>query len=314
MNHKPLVSVILPTYNRASTISRAIDSVLDQTYNHFEIIVIDDNSDDNTDDIVGQYGSSVQHLCHDVNKGASAARNTGIEQSNGDFLAFIDSDDEWHSQKLERQIEIFDKKSKNLGAVYTGFYKKRGDTRELGNIPTKSGDIYVYQLMTDWVNPTSTVMVRKECIKKVGKFDTTLPARQDYDLWLRIAREYHFEYIKQPLVTMYVDSDNRITDDIDARMTAHQCVLESIRDDIDKLPFHQRRRAFGMQYYNMGRYLQKNRKFNDSFQYLIKSIKYNPLNWKAAIAALLTVIHQDGSGDNFIKMKNTLRKYLRGLF
>ena len=302
------VSVVLPTYNRAFSTSRAINSVLDQTNEDFELIVVDDNSDDNTKEVVSKYGNKIKYIRHETNRGASAARNTGIEESKGDYIAFIDSDDEWHPEKLERQVSVFSRASSKVGVVYTGFYKQFSEKRELGKVPTKRGDIFEAQLMKDWVNPTSTVMVRSECFERVGGFNNGLPARQDYELWIRLSRHYHFDYIQEPLVTMHVDSNNRITDDIDARMEAHSRVLESIRSDIRSLPWHKRRRVLSMQYFTLGRHLQKHREFTSALTTLGRSIQHNPLNWKAYGALMLTLLRRDTQSDTFINLKNFLRK------
>ncbi len=304
----PDISVILPTYNRSSTISRSIESVLSQTYKDFEFIVVDDFSTDDTHCVVENYSSEIKYIRHETNRGAAAARNTGIKNSSGEYIAFIDSDDEWHPEKLERQIEIFSESSSDVGVVYTGFYKCSDNKRELGNIPTKRGYIYEDQLMKDWVNPTSTTMVRSACFESVGGFNPELNARQDYELWIRIARNYQFEYIKEPLVTMYVGNENRITGNVEVRMNAHKQVLDSIEEEIRSLSWKKRQRCFASQYFSMGRYLQKNQSYSESSSYFIRSLKHNPLKWKTYGALFLSLARYDTQGSTFIKIKNFLRK------
>ncbi len=112
----PTVSVIIPTYNRANLVSRAIKSVLNQTYQDFEIIVVDDCSEDNTEEIVKSFNDSrIRYIKHKKNKGGSAARNTGIKRARGKYIAFLDDDDEWLPSKLEKQIMLFEKLSKHYG-------------------------------------------------------------------------------------------------------------------------------------------------------------------------------------------------------
>lgn len=301
------VSVVLPTYNRAPTISRAVDSVIAQTYTDLELVIVDDSSTDNTREVVDQYEENIQYIRHETNRGAPVARNTGIENSSGDYIAFIDSDDEWHREKIEKQVRKFSESSPDVGVVYTGYNKSFRNKYELGHVPSKRGDIFEDQLMTDWVNPTSTVMVRSECFEKVGGFNTSLAARQDYELWTRIARHYHFEYIQEPLVTMHVTGEDRITENVEARMEAHQKVLELIHADIRSLPWHKRRQALGIQYFTMGRYLQKNRAFHRALSHFFKSIRFYPLNWKAYTALILVLLHFDTQEDAFITLKNVLR-------
>ena len=287
----------------------AVDSVINQTFKNFELVIVDDASTDNTKDVVHTIEDQrIQYCQHEQNRGAPAARNTGIKTANGEYIAFIDSDDEWHSRKLECQVRKFEESPSKVGAVYTGFYKQFNNKRELGRIPSKRGDIFENQLMQDWVNPTSTVMVRAECFDTVGDFAVELSARQDYEMWIRISREYEFEYIKEPLVTLHTDGSSRISDDTKKRMEAHKMVLEMIEDDIQSLPLRRRRQAFAIQYYTMGRYLQKQGEFAESKSYLRDSIRYYPFHWKSAIALLFCRFGRDTKSNRFLKIKNLLRR------
>ncbi len=133
MNHdsnNPKVSVILPTYNRAHLIKRAIQSVLDQTYQNFEIIVVDDGSTDNTEEQVRSFNNpKIRYIRYNENKGAAFARNAGIKASRGDYIAFQDSDDEWFPHKLQRQMEAFKNASPEVGVVYTGSWRIKDNER-----------------------------------------------------------------------------------------------------------------------------------------------------------------------------------------
>ena len=118
INH-PTISVIIPTYNRAHLIGKAVKSVLSQTYQDFEIIVVDDGSTDNTEEIVKSFTDyKIYYICHKHNRGASAARNTGIKASRGEYIAFLDSHDEWLPEKLDKQIKTFNSESSEVGVVY----------------------------------------------------------------------------------------------------------------------------------------------------------------------------------------------------
>lgn len=303
------VCAIIPAYNREEVITRAIESALSQTHALSEIIVIDDNSSDETANIVSQYGD-VNCIIHDRNRGAQAARNTGIEACQSKYIAFLDSDDEWHNKKIEKQLTLFSNGGDSLGAVYSGFYKSNGRQKELGKQPSARGDIFESQLMRDHVNPTSTVMIRSECFDAVGQFNTQLGARQDYEMWTRIAREYDFDYTTEPLVTIHADVENRITSDVSRRMRAHQEVLEIFREDIMSLPASKQRKVNSTQFYTMARYLQKNRHFAQSIQLFFESISNDPANWKSYIRLLLAMFHQDTNGNTFIRIKNTVRSYV----
>lgn len=309
LSNVPLVSVVLPTYNRGHTVTRAIDSVLQQTYDRIELIVVDGASNDDTKEQIQQYGNQVRYVRQMTNRGASAARNVGIKKSEGEFIAFIDSDDEWHSKKVEKQVGAFSKLSSDVGVIYTGYYKQTDSGQELGEIPSKRGDIFQAQLMKDWVNPTSTVMVRAECFDEVDGFNTEFEGREDYELWTRLARHYRYDYIKEPLVTLYVDNKQRITNDVKNRMEAHRAVLNSIRGDINDLSWNRRRKVLAMQHYTMGRYLQSQGRFRQARSHLIKSVRFNPMHWKASLALILAVMGNDTNGGMFISIKNFVRKH-----
>lgn len=121
----PLVSVVIPTYNRAEFLPRAVESVLRQTVDDFELIVVDDASTDDTEAVVERFDDPrVEYVRHGTNRGGSAARNTGIERSSGEYIAFLDSDDEWYPRKLERQVEELRSRSDEWVATYCGFERR----------------------------------------------------------------------------------------------------------------------------------------------------------------------------------------------
>lgn len=146
MNKNPTVSVIIPTYNRAHLVGRAIQSVLNQTYKDFELIIVDDGSTDNTEDIIKKYQKKderIKYIRRKKNKGGSVARNTGINAAIGEYIAFLDSDDEWLTEKLERQMKVFKSTSSEVGVVYSGFFRINDRRNEIESIfnPKKRGYI-----------------------------------------------------------------------------------------------------------------------------------------------------------------------------
>jgi glycosyltransferase involved in cell wall biosynthesis len=303
------VSAIVPTYNRAETVCRAIDSVINQTYSGIEIIVVDDSSTDNTREKIEKYNNEVRYIRHKKNKGAAAARNTGIKHSNGKYIAFIDSDDEWHKMKIEKQLSEFSNSPSDVGVVYTGFYQQSADQREIGRIPRKKGDIFKDQLKKDWVSPTSTVMIKSSCFENSEVFNTELAARQDYELWIRLSQEYQFSYVKEPLATIHIDREDRITGDVSSRINAHKQVIDQIEQDIHNLPWYERRQAFSAQNYTMGRYLQNQNEKYKAAAHLARSITLNPFNWKSFLALCLVLTGQDMQMKTVRKAKNKIRAY-----
>ena len=199
MKTNPLVSVIIPTHNRAWALAGAIDSVLAQNYKNFELIVIDDGSTDNTSDLIDGYSGKLA-LIRQENAGVSAARNRGIESSRGEFIAFLDSDDTWLPQKLSRQMDFMGRYPEAL-ICQTQEIWIRNNTRVNPRSCHKkpSGMIFESSLALCLVSP-SAVMMKKNLFDKVGLFDEGLPACEDYDLWLRVGCRYPVYLVDEPLV------------------------------------------------------------------------------------------------------------------
>lgn len=195
----PLVSVIIPTYNRGWVLKEAIDSVLAQDFKDFELIVVDDGSTDDTGQILAAYNQDLIAL-HQSNSGVSAARNRGIGTASGQLIAFLDSDDLWLPRKLSTQVDFF---NSHPGAVInqTEEIWIRNGVRV--NPKTRhhkfSGMIFEKSLALCLVSP-SAVMMRRSLFDDVGLFDENLPACEDYDLWLRLSWRYPVHLIETPLI------------------------------------------------------------------------------------------------------------------
>ena len=208
------ISVIIPTFNSSKFIKKAIDSVLNQTFTDFELIIVDDGSSDNTLDIISKYNDKrIKSIKHKHNMGVSAARNSGIKISNGKYIAFLDHDDEWLPRKLEKQLEVIEKSPEQVGLVYTGYYQIEPNRVRISpfiNIANKlEGDLYQELVRGNFIVP-SLVLIKKEVFKSVGYFDEKLTGGgEDLDLWLRIAKKYHFAFIKDPLVKKFFHNQNQ---------------------------------------------------------------------------------------------------------
>lgn len=195
----PLVSVIIPTYNRGWIIKEAVDSVLAQDYRDFELIVVDDGSTDNTSEVLDAYRGTIK-VFRQENKGVSAARNRGIAEASGRFIAFLDSDDLWLPQKLSRQVEFFNTTPDALICQTEEVWIRSGvrvNPKKRHQKP--SGMIFEPSLALCLVSP-SAVMIRRSLLEIVGNFDETLPACEDYDLWLRISCRFPVYRIDTPLI------------------------------------------------------------------------------------------------------------------
>jgi O-antigen biosynthesis protein len=220
----PLVSVVIPTYNRAQLVARALDSVLAQSFRDFEALVIDDGSTDDTAGVVRRYvqmDTRVRYLRQHPNRGVGAARNVGLRESRGELIAFLDSDDYWFPAKLERQVDLMRDAPADVGLVYCGVenVNERGE-RWLYE-PKSRGDVYARLLTKNVVHSGSGVMIRRNVIRTAGFFDERIPAIEDYDYWLRISRSYRFDFVAEPLLRYFdVGGTARKSNDLQANMDA----------------------------------------------------------------------------------------------
>jgi len=204
------VSIVIPTRNRAELLSRAVRSVLRQTYPDWEVLIVDDASSDDTGEVVQRIcDRRVRYWRHPVNEGVSAARNTAIAHSTGRYVAFLDDDDEWFPEKLANQIECFDTLSTAVGLIYSGHYMVMGEIHpvpiEVG--PVLRGRIFNGLLREGFLGHTSTIVVRAECFERVGLFDVTFRYEEDLDMWLRIAKAYEVDFVAESLVRAYLQGD-----------------------------------------------------------------------------------------------------------
>lgn len=197
-----LVSIILPTYNRAEFIGKALDSVLAQTYTKWECIIIDDGSTDNTRELLEAYGDSRFKYLHQENQGVSGARNTGIAQSKGEILALLDSDDEWMPNKLEFQLDYM--QTNGYEVCQTEEIWVRGGKRV--NQPAKyakpEGWFFDKSLEMCLISPSCT-MFTKAAWEHIGPFDVEMASCEDYDMWLRACLKYPVGLVREKLTVKH---------------------------------------------------------------------------------------------------------------
>lgn len=192
-------SVIIPAYNCADYISEAIDSVLAQTYTDYEIIVVDDGSTDSTTEILNNYSGQIK-IHKQSNAGVSVARNAGAQLADGEYLAFLDSDDIWLENKLQKQSE-------KISSGFEICYSNKYNFGEIGDLPQIQTDVFhmpegfIYEhLLLGNVVTTSSVVMNKKTFESLGGFDTNLTHCEDWDLWLKAAEKFHFGVDLEPLL------------------------------------------------------------------------------------------------------------------
>lgn len=236
---KDLVSVILPTYNRAHLIDRAIKSVLNQTYHNFEIIVVDDGSSDATKSVVNLFKDKrLKYIKYHQNRGACFAWNAGIKESQAKYIAFQDSDDEWLPTKLEKHLESFEVVSSKVGVVYTDMWRIHKDgKKEYVNTPRIMPEekiIYNDALNFRFISlGIVSAMIRRECFTKVGFFDERFTRHMDVELFIRISKFYYFYHIAEPLMRCFV-TDPSMSSDGGALILSHKLLLKKYFEDIKK--------------------------------------------------------------------------------
>ncbi|HEY8240364.1 MAG TPA: glycosyltransferase, partial [Kiritimatiellia bacterium] len=225
---EPLVSVVIPTFNRAHTIRRSVDSVIGQTWKRWELIVVDDGSTDDTAVTLKSYGAQVRYVTQ-ANAGPGAARNKGIELASGEFVAFLDSDDTWHASKLQKQMDLLRRCPASVACCLCNISL----TAERGQARTSFGlaDVHPRQAEALWRNVTEVFLtrfvlfnqaavVRTSALRKAGLFDTSLRLLEDYDQALRLSLCGDWAIIDEPLVTWNPDDASSLTRNADELQVA----------------------------------------------------------------------------------------------
>lgn len=208
----PKISVIIPTYNRAHTLPRAIDSVLAQDYPFFDLWVVDDGSVDETHKILEAYAKEQKvNIIMTENSGVSAARNLGVQSSKGEWVSFLDSDDEWLAHKLSAQVALL-KENPSLKLIHgEEIWIRKGKRVNQRKIHQKSGgDIFLRSLDLCLISP-SAVLLSRELFNQMGGFDEEFVVCEDYDLWLKITSLYPVGFVTDPILKKYGGHDDQLS-------------------------------------------------------------------------------------------------------
>ena len=197
----PLVSVVIPVFNGEKTIQETIESVLNQTLTDFELLVINDGSQDGTLEIVERIPDSRIQVFSYPNAGQSTSRNRGIEIAKGDYISFIDADDLWTPDKLEAQLQALQANPK-AGVAYswTDWIDESSQLLGKGSHNTEQGEVFTKLLLNDFVANGSNVLIRRDALTEVGGFDPSVTPAEDWDLWLRLAARYEFVAVRSPQI------------------------------------------------------------------------------------------------------------------
>ncbi len=240
------ISCVVPTYNRSGLLAATLESIHNQSFRPIEIVVVDDGSTDDTSEVVRKWAKQhndpktfVIRWVIQSNQGANAARNRGAEEAHGEFIAFLDSDDQWLSKKLEKQIAIFQSNT-DFGGVYCGMCNVDLVTGEKEKAVPRAypeGDLLRQLLIHDVTEATSAWIVRKECFENVGNFDIALPARQDWDMWIRLSEKYSIGCVPEILVEQGNHPGERVRSKAHREIDAHQTIFHKYAFLRAKFPF-----------------------------------------------------------------------------
>lgn len=294
----PKVSVIIPTYNRANLLPRAIKSVLNQTYKDFELIIVDDGSTDNTKKVVEEFQKKdprIKYIWQKNSGGEARPRNMGIRHSKGEYIAFLDSDDEWLPEKLEKQVKLLNG-DKKTGLVYTNAKilrnSKYSEKTIFELINPKRGIIYkdLFLNRDRHFIPTLTVIVRKNIFEKVGYFDEKLKFAPDYDLWLRIAKHTYVDYIDEVLAIYYIHDSNISKNREGMQRCLIQVKEKFLNENLElKISINKRDlKGWYQVYYSLIRELIKKRRYSEARSQIKTFIKENGVSIKICICWLIS--------------------------
>lgn len=290
----PRVSVVLPTYNRAYCVSRAIESVLRQTYHELELIVVDDCSSDDTQALLERFADPrLRVLRHEYNKGGAAARNTGVAAARSPLIAFQDSDDEWCVTMLEKQLARRAEMGPEYGLSYCAKIIHGRDNhgnfgpRYAAYMPSPDRVIVEGNVLNEVlyraIVSTQTLVVTKQLLVEVGGFDESLRVGLDWELSIRLARRTKFAFIEEPLVMTYLMSDSITHRRLSGAYTT-QVVMEKHRDLMDA-----NAALRGAKLFQIGRVYQRGGQYRKALSYLFGAVKARPGHLSSWLALAISV-------------------------
>lgn len=235
MSDKPLVSVIIPVYNRAGLVTRAVESVLSQTYQNFEVLIIDDCSTDDTAAVLSSFQESrVRVARNTTNAGVAFSRNRGIALAHGSYISLLDSDDYYHPGFLERSVARMQESDERVGFIWTGIRVVDDEGKEMYTStwkPPLDGDPYRQFLRSLKIGTGCGLTFKAEALRRV-RFDPALRAAEDTEFFLRLARHYHFDYVDEPLIVITKHRGERVTRDMRNTLRAYLSIFRLHREAI----------------------------------------------------------------------------------
>ena len=304
----PKVSVIIPTYNREKYIVETLQSVFEQTFTDYEVIVIDDGSTDNTADVLRPYLDRIVYI-RKPNGGQGSARNAGIKMAKGAYIAFLDSDDLWMPEKLLLQVSYLDEHP-DVALVFSDaatFYDDEGNHVRTGELHFQGEDISFNRLFKMNFIPNLTVMVRKRSVEEAGLFDESkeLVGGEDYEMWLRIAMKSGMGHIPKILAQYRQHGDNVLGMDLLKVYSMHRTVINKILECYPDIiyKFNIDMDEYYRNYnYILGRHLYQIKRYRTAVKHLRTALYYSPFAPKAWVLFFLSLIGGIIPGRKHIKV------------
>ncbi len=272
-----MISVVIPAYNRAHTLSNALQSVLAQSYQDFEIIIVDDASTDGTISLLKQYADPrIRSLAHSTNQGAGAARNTGIKQAKGEWIAFLDSDDEWTEKKLERQFHFLSTQTaqdEDVLVSCTGYsLNLLDDNKQLLRTLEHHRDINESIYYGCDISPGSTMMVKRSVFEKVGYFAVNLKRLEDWEWLLRYRNFGKIALLQEPLAII----NNKRGREGEALEKSIPQFIANYLSTVNKLSFFRKRELFANIWLQAVGTYQREKKFFKTLLSLSRALYWDP--------------------------------------
>lgn len=264
----PQVSVIIPTYNRPELVRRAIHSVMEQTFKDYEIVVVDDGSLEPVCVLENEF-EHLRVVRHEKNLGEASARNTGIRESRGEFIAFLDSDDSWLPEKLNIQVSLMIN-NPSLGATTTGYYYLTEEGKSV-EIPSRQQNWYKHLAKGLGLAPGTTLMVRRNLAVNTP-YDVTLPRMADLDWLLRFSKIYPIDVVQKPLATIY-RGGRPSAKNVE---TANLRIIEKYQQDFMSLGKFYGSQCIGKRYLEIATHYFRENQRKKGWHYLLKALKKNP--------------------------------------
>lgn len=300
----PVVSVIVPTYNRSGLLARALRSVLQQTMTDWEVIILDDGSTDQTPAIVHAHADPRIRYFARPHRGVAAARNEALEYARASFIAFLDSDDEWVPLKLERQVTQLAAAPPSVGIVYSGFTTVHEATgRHRVYTPPAYGRAMIFAklLETHWIT-FSTVLARREVFETVGRFNARLRTGSDREWLLRAARRYAFDFLPDSLALYYQHPATSMQRDLRGRITLIETILDEFGDELRRRP-----PLHAHKYTNLADLHLQLQEHVPARRALRRAIAIAPFSLRTYLHVILTF----GAWDAWIRLRSRRRRRVR---